>query len=67
MPESLWSNPLQVTVSCVSGHGLKATEKQLKKPLAEKVLFGDLSQHGGVVSIRVEDGELVVVEEEALA
>ena len=42
-------------------------QEHIKKPLAEKVLFGDLSQHGGVVSIRVEDGELVVVEEEALA
>ena len=42
-------------------------QEHIKKPLAEKVLFGNLSQHGGVVSIRVEDGELVVVEEEALA
>ena len=42
-------------------------QEHIKKPLAEKVLFGDLSQNGGVVAIRVEDGELVVVEEEALA
>ena len=42
-------------------------QEYIKKPLAEKVLFGDLSQNGGVVAIRVEDGELVVVEEEALA
>ena len=42
-------------------------QEHIKKPLAEKVLFGDLSQNGGVVAIRVEEGELVVVEEEALA
>lgn len=41
-------------------------QEHIKKPLAEKVLFGDLSKNGGTVSIRVENGELIV-EEEALA
>ncbi|WP_339338376.1 ATP-dependent Clp protease ATP-binding subunit ClpA [uncultured Oceanicoccus sp.] len=45
----------------------RVIQEHIKKPLAEKVLFGDLSQDGGVVAVRVEDGELVVVEEEALA
>jgi ATP-dependent Clp protease ATP-binding subunit ClpA len=42
-------------------------QEHIKKPLAEKVLFGDLSSDGGVVAIRVEDGKLVIVEEEAVA
>ncbi|WP_101757079.1 ATP-dependent Clp protease ATP-binding subunit ClpA [Oceanicoccus sp. KOV_DT_Chl] len=41
-------------------------QEHIKKPLAEKVLFGTLSKDGGVVVVRVENGELVV-EEEALA
>ena len=45
----------------------RVIQEHIKKALAEKVLFGDLSQHGGVVAVRVEKGELLVVEEEALA
>jgi ATP-dependent Clp protease ATP-binding subunit ClpA len=33
-------------------------QEKLKKPLAEQVLFGDLSEHGGSVHISVKDGEL---------
>jgi ATP-dependent Clp protease ATP-binding subunit ClpA len=42
----------------------RVIQEYIKKPLAEKVLFGDLSKNGGVVEIRVENGELVVLEEE---
>lgn len=35
-------------------------QEKLKKPLAEEVLFGDLSVSGGVVDVIVEDGELCV-------
>ncbi|MFA7553233.1 MAG: ATP-dependent Clp protease ATP-binding subunit ClpA [Spongiibacteraceae bacterium] len=38
-------------------------QEHIKKPLAEKVLFGDLSENGGVVVIRVENDNLVIVEE----
>ena len=49
----------------------RVIQDYIKKPLAEKVLFGALSKNGGIVDIRVEDGVLVVMEEkeeeEALA
>ena len=49
----------------------RVIQDYIKKPLAEKVLFGTLSKNGGIVDIRVEDGVLVVMEEkeeeEALA
>ncbi|MGH1371567.1 MAG: ATP-dependent Clp protease ATP-binding subunit ClpA [Cellvibrionaceae bacterium] len=35
-------------------------QEKLKKPLAEEVLFGDLSVSGGAVDVIVEDGELCV-------
>ncbi|KKL55913.1 hypothetical protein LCGC14_2250690, partial [marine sediment metagenome] len=34
-------------------------QEKIKKPLAEEVLFGDLA-NGGVVSVSVSDGELLV-------
>ena len=33
-------------------------QEKLKKPLAEMILFGDLSEHGGLVHVRLENGEL---------
>ena len=44
----------------------RVIQEHIKKPLAEKVLFGDLSTGGGVVEIRVRNGELVLLEEEAV-
>jgi len=41
----------------------RVIQDYIKKPLAEKVLFGALSKNGGIVDIRVEDGVLVVMEE----
>jgi ATP-dependent Clp protease ATP-binding subunit ClpA len=41
----------------------RVIQEHIKKPLAERVLFGDLSTDGGVVTIRVEDGKLILVEE----
>lgn len=35
-------------------------QEKLKKPLAEEVLFGDLSTNGGVVDVDVEDDELAL-------
>ena len=35
-------------------------QEKIKKPLAEAVLFGSLSEKGGTAYVRVEDGELVV-------
>ncbi len=35
-------------------------QDKIKKQLAEDLLFGDLSKHGGVVKITVEDGELSI-------
>ncbi|MEE8058090.1 MAG: ATP-dependent Clp protease ATP-binding subunit ClpA [Pseudomonadales bacterium] len=43
----------------------RAIQECIKKPLAEKVLFGDLAQ-GGVVMVRVREGELELLEEEAV-
>jgi ATP-dependent Clp protease ATP-binding subunit ClpA len=42
----------------------RVIQEHIKKPLAEKVLFGQLSKDGGVVHVTVTDGELVVLEEE---
>ena len=38
-------------------------QEKIKKPLAEEVLFGGLSEKGGTVFISVEDSELVVATE----
>ena len=35
-------------------------QDELKKPLAEKILFGELAEHGGVVRVRVGDTGLVL-------
>ncbi len=36
-------------------------QDEIKKPLAEKILFGELADHGGVVHVRVsDDGKLVL-------
>ncbi len=42
-------------------------QERIKKPLAEAVLFGSLSEKGGTAFARVEDGELVVHTEDELA
>ena len=42
-------------------------QEKIKKPLAEAVLFGSLSEKGGTAYVRVEDGELVVHTEDELA
>ncbi|MCP5015583.1 MAG: ATP-dependent Clp protease ATP-binding subunit ClpA [Ketobacter sp.] len=34
-------------------------QEKLKRPLAEKILFGELSENGGTVHISEEDGELI--------
>ncbi len=41
-------------------------KEKLKKPLAEAVLFGELSKGGGRVEVCVEDGELALHVEEAV-
>ncbi len=35
-------------------------QEELKKPLAEKILFGELAEHGGHVHVGVEGGKLVL-------
>jgi ATP-dependent Clp protease ATP-binding subunit ClpA len=35
-------------------------QEKIKKPLAEEVLFGSLSDKGGTAFVTVEDGELIV-------
>ena len=42
-------------------------QEKIKKPLAEAVLFGSLSEKGGTAYVRVEDGELVVHTEDEFA
>ncbi|PMR75560.1 ATP-dependent Clp protease ATP-binding subunit ClpA [Billgrantia endophytica] len=42
-------------------------QEKLKKPLAEMILFGELAEHGGVVHVSVEDGELHLSTEAELA
>ncbi|EAN8121013.1 ATP-dependent Clp protease ATP-binding subunit ClpA, partial [Salmonella enterica] len=34
-------------------------QDKIKRPLAEEILFGELSEHGGVVHVDLRDGELV--------
>jgi len=41
----------------------RVIQEHIKKPLAEMVLFGSLSDGGGIVEITVEDGKLVLLEE----
>merc|ERR1712093_364565 len=33
-------------------------QEKLKKPLAEMILFGELAEHGGIVHVSLEEGEL---------
>ncbi|MGY8831851.1 MAG: hypothetical protein ACKVIS_20360, partial [Pseudomonadales bacterium] len=33
-------------------------QDKIKRPLAEEILFGELAEHGGVVHIDIESGEL---------
>ena len=40
-------------------------QEHIKKPLAEMVLFGDLSEKGGVVRVSVTDGELTLSVQQA--
>ena len=42
-------------------------QEKIKKPLAEAVLFGSLSEKGGTAYVRVENGDLVVHTEDELA
>jgi ATP-dependent Clp protease ATP-binding subunit ClpA len=42
-------------------------QEKLKKPLAEMILFGELSEHGGVVHVSVEEGELHLSTETEMA
>ncbi|MBX2858795.1 MAG: hypothetical protein KTR17_09045, partial [Cellvibrionaceae bacterium] len=35
-------------------------QDKVKKPLAEQVLFGALSEKGGVITVDVEDDEIVI-------
>jgi len=42
-------------------------QERIKKPLAEMVLFGSLSDKGGSVIVDVVDGELILETEEAMA
>lgn len=43
-------------------------QDKIKRPLAEKILFGDLADHGGTVHVTLRDGELVLdVPEEEMA
>ena len=45
----------------------RVIQEHIKKPLAEMVLFGSLAESGGVVCIRVENGELELIAEEVEA
>ncbi|MFT5691984.1 MAG: ATP-dependent Clp protease ATP-binding subunit ClpA [Oceanicoccus sp.] len=45
----------------------RVIQEHIKKPLAERVLFGDLAKEGGIVAIRVVDGKLKILEEEVMA
>ena len=33
-------------------------QDKIKRPLAEQILFGELADHGGVVHVELQDGEL---------
>ena len=41
-------------------HCFSGLQEKIKKPLAEEVLFGSLSEKGGTAFVSVEDGELTV-------
>lgn len=45
---------------------VRLIQDRLKKPLAEEVLFGRLSEKGGTVHVTVENGELVIETEAAV-
>jgi ATP-dependent Clp protease ATP-binding subunit ClpA len=45
----------------------RVIQEHIKKPLAEILLFGSLEKSAGVVTVSVEDGELVVLAESAEA
>jgi ATP-dependent Clp protease ATP-binding subunit ClpA len=36
----------------------RVISEKIKKPLAEQLLFGELSENGGIVSVSLEDGEI---------
>jgi len=42
-------------------------QDKIKRPLAEKILFGELSEQGGMVHIDCEDGELRFIYETSIA
>ncbi|WP_280563400.1 MULTISPECIES: ATP-dependent Clp protease ATP-binding subunit ClpA [unclassified Chromohalobacter] len=44
----------------------RVIQEKLKKPLAEMILFGDLAEHGGVVYVTLEEGELHLETEAAV-
>jgi len=41
-------------------------QDKIKRPLAEEILFGELADHGGVVHIDLENGELTFEYETAV-
>jgi ATP-dependent Clp protease ATP-binding subunit ClpA len=45
----------------------RVIQEKLKKPLAEMILFGELAEHGGLVHVTVEGGELHLATEAELA
>lgn len=42
-------------------------QEKLKKPLAEMILFGELAEHGGIVHVSLEEGELHLSTETEMA
>lgn len=42
-------------------------QEKLKKPLAEMILFGELAEHGGIVHVSLEEGELHLSTESEMA
>ncbi|MGM0521879.1 MAG: ATP-dependent Clp protease ATP-binding subunit ClpA [Pseudomonadota bacterium] len=42
-------------------------QEKLKKPLAEMILFGELAEHGGIVHVSLEEGELILSSESEMA
>ncbi|MYL22591.1 ATP-dependent Clp protease ATP-binding subunit ClpA [Vreelandella massiliensis] len=42
-------------------------QEKLKKPLAEMILFGELAEHGGIVHVGLEEGELSLSTESEMA
>ncbi|MDR5897896.1 ATP-dependent Clp protease ATP-binding subunit ClpA [Halomonas vilamensis] len=42
-------------------------QEKLKKPLAEMILFGELAEHGGIVHVSLEEGELSLSTESEMA